>query len=113
MNRVFITGVGCITPLGNNVETLWNNIKSGACGIDFIKKIDVTDLPVKIAAEVKDFHPEDYGIDKTMIRHNDTFALFALYFERSSCLFSCQLEERYSQSDFSGRSRSRERIGYS
>ena len=78
MNRVFITGVGCITPLGNNVETLWNNIKSGACGIDFIKKIDVTDLPVKIAAEVKDFHPEDYGIDKTIIRHNDLYALYAL-----------------------------------
>ncbi len=78
MNRVFITGVGCITPLGNNVETLWNNIKNGACGIDFIKKIDATDLPVKIAAEVKDFHPEDYGIDKTMIRHNDLYALYAL-----------------------------------
>ena len=78
MTRVFITGVGCITPLGNNVETLWNNIKNGACGIDFIKKIDATDLPVKIAAEVKDFHPEDYGIDKTMIRHNDLYALYAL-----------------------------------
>ena len=78
MNRVYITGVGCITPLGNNVETLWNNIKNGACGIDFISKIDTTDLPVKIAAEVKDFHPEDYGIDKTMIRHNDLYALYAL-----------------------------------
>ena len=78
MNRVFITGVGCITPLGNNIETLWNNIKNGVCGIDFIKKIDTTDLPVKIAAEVKDFHPEEYGIDKTMIRHNDLYALYAL-----------------------------------
>jgi 3-oxoacyl-[acyl-carrier-protein] synthase II len=78
MNRVYITGVGCITPLGNNVETLWNNIKSGACGIDFITKIDASELPVKIAAEVKDFHPEDYGIDKTMIRHNDLYALYAL-----------------------------------
>ena len=78
MNRVYITGVGCITPLGNNVETLWNNIKNGACGIDFIKKIDASELPVKIAAEVKDFHPEDYGLDKTMIRHNDLYALYAL-----------------------------------
>jgi 3-oxoacyl-[acyl-carrier-protein] synthase II len=58
MNRVFITGVGCITPLGNNVETLWNNIKNGACGIDFIKKIDATDLPVKIAAESKTSTPK-------------------------------------------------------
>ncbi len=78
MSRVYITGVGCITPLGNNVETLWNNIKNGACGIDFIKKIDASDLPVKIAAEVKDFHPEAYGLDKTMIRHNDLYALYAL-----------------------------------
>ena len=78
MSRVYITGVGYITPMGNNVETLWNNIKNGACGIDFIKKIDASDLPVKIAAEVKDFHPEDYGLDKTMIRHNDLYALYAL-----------------------------------
>lgn len=78
MNRVYITGVGCITPLGNDVNTLWNNIKNGVCGIDFIKKLDITDLPVKIAAEVKDFRPEDYGIEKNMIRHNDLYALYAL-----------------------------------
>ena len=78
MNRVYITGVGCITPLGNDVNTLWNNIKNGVCGIDFITKIDTTDLPVKVAAEVKNFHPEDYGLDKTMIRHNDIYALYAL-----------------------------------
>ena len=59
MNRVYITGVGCITPLGNDVNTLWNNIKNGVCGIDIIKKLDITNLPVKSAAEVKDFHPED------------------------------------------------------
>jgi 3-oxoacyl-[acyl-carrier-protein] synthase II len=78
MNRVYITGVGCITPLGNDINTLWNNIKSGVCGIDFITKLDTTDLPVKVAAEVKNFHPEDYGLDKTMIRHNDIYALYAL-----------------------------------
>ena len=78
MNRVFITGVGCITPLGNNIEALWNSVINGVCGIDYITQIDRENLPVKIAAEVKDFKPEDYGIDKTMIRHNDRFALFAL-----------------------------------
>ncbi len=78
MNRVYITGVGCITPLGNDINTLWNNIKNGVCGIDFITKLDTTDLPVKVAAEVKNFHPEDYGLDKTMIRHNDIYALYAL-----------------------------------
>ena len=78
MNKVYITGVGCITPLGNNVETLWNNVINGVCGIGLITKLDREALPIKIAAEVKDFKPEDFGIDKTMIRHNDTFALYAL-----------------------------------
>ena len=78
MNRVFITGVGCITPLGNNINALWDSVTGGVCGIDYITQIDRENLPVKIAAEVKEFNPEDYGIDKTMIRHNDRFALFAL-----------------------------------
>ncbi|MBO4587178.1 MAG: beta-ketoacyl-ACP synthase II [Bacteroidales bacterium] len=78
MSKVYITGVGCITPIGNDIETLWNNLINGFCGIDFITKLDTTDLPVKVAAEVKDFHPENYGIDKNMIRHNDIYALYAL-----------------------------------
>lgn len=78
MRKVYITGVGCITPIGNDIETLWNSLINGVCGIDFITKIDVADLPVKIAAEVKDFHPEAYGIDKQMVRHNDIYALYAL-----------------------------------
>ena len=78
MNRVFITGVGCITPLGNDINTLWENVVNGACGIDFITKLDREALPVKIAAEVKGFNPDDYGIDKAMVRHNDLFCLYAL-----------------------------------
>ena len=78
MNRVFITGVGCITPLGNSIESLWNSVTHGVCGIDYIQQIDRENLPVKIAAEVKEFSPEAFGIEKTMIRHNDRFALFAL-----------------------------------
>ena len=78
MRKVYITGVGCITPIGNDIETLWNNLINGFCGIDFITKLDTTDLPVKVAAEVKDFHHENYGIDKNMIRHNDIYALYAL-----------------------------------
>ena len=78
MNRVFITGVGCITPLGNDVNSLWTSVANGVCGIGYIEQIDRENLPIKIAAEVKGFKPEDYGIEKTMIRHNDTFALYAL-----------------------------------
>ena len=57
MSKVYITGVGCITPLGNNVETLWNNLINGVCGIGLITKLDREAMPVKVAAEVKDFHP--------------------------------------------------------
>ncbi len=78
MRKVYITGIGCITPLGNDIQTLWNNLLNGVCGIGPITHIDPSDLPVKIAAEVKDFRPEDYGIDKAMVRHNDLFALYAL-----------------------------------
>lgn len=78
MRKVYITGVGCITPLGNDIKTLWDNLLNGVCGIGPITRIENENLPVKIAAEVKDFRPEDYGIDKAMIRHNDLFALYAL-----------------------------------
>ena len=78
MRKVYITGLGCITPLGNDIDTLWANLLKGVCGIGTITRMDPADLPVKIAAEVKDFRPEDYDIDKSMIRHNDLFALYAL-----------------------------------
>ena len=78
MNRVYITGVGCITPLGNDIAALWDSLIHGKCGIDFITKIDDPDLPVKIAAEVRNFQPEAYGIEKNMVRHNDTYALYPL-----------------------------------
>ena len=57
--RVVITGMGVISPIGNNVETYWNNLLEGVCGIDYIKSIPSDDLPVKIAGEVKDFNPAD------------------------------------------------------
>ncbi|MBQ9473088.1 MAG: beta-ketoacyl-ACP synthase II [Bacteroidales bacterium] len=78
MRRVVITGVGCITPLGKNVENTWDALTRGVCAIDMISSIPTEGLPVKVAAEVRDFKPEEYGIDKAMIRHNDRYALFAL-----------------------------------
>ncbi|MBQ6074216.1 MAG: beta-ketoacyl-ACP synthase II [Bacteroidales bacterium] len=78
MRRVVVTGVGCISPMGNSVDALWNGLLEGRCAIDFIKTLDATDLPVKVAAEVKDFRPEEFGIDRPMIRHNDRYALYAL-----------------------------------
>lgn len=78
MKRVVITGLGCISPLGNNVNTMWDELLKGTCAIDFIKSLNTDNLTVKVAAEVKDFAPEEYGIDKAMIRHNDRYALYAL-----------------------------------
>ena len=78
MKRVVITGLGCISPLGGNVDKMWAELLAGSCAIDFIKSTPTEDLPVKIAGEVKDFRPEDYGLGRAMIRHNDRYALFAL-----------------------------------
>ena len=76
-NRVVITGMGAITPVGNDVKSFWNSIKNGECGIDFIKAFDTTDFKVKVAAEVKDFNPEDY-MDKKEAKRMDTFCQFAM-----------------------------------
>ena len=76
--RVVITETGVVTPVGNNVETFWNNIINGVCGIDFIKSIPTDNLSVKIAGEVKDFNPKEYGIDAKAARKHDKFCLYAL-----------------------------------
>ena len=91
MRRVVITGLGCITPLGNNIETLWNGLVNGVCAIDFIKNIPTDDLPVKLAAEVKNFDPLAEGIDRATARHNDNYALFALAAARQA-MADCGLE---------------------
>ena len=75
--RCVITGLGAVTPLGNTVEEYWNGLKNGVCGIDYIKKFDTTDYKVKIAAEIKDFDPEQY-MTKTDVKRNDLFAIYAL-----------------------------------
>lgn len=75
--RVVVTGMGAITPIGNTVETFWNNSKEGKCGIDFIKAFDTTNYKVKIAAEVKDFVPENY-IDKKEAKRMDRYCQLAM-----------------------------------
>ncbi|PJI08512.1 MULTISPECIES: beta-ketoacyl-ACP synthase II [Clostridium] len=75
--RVVITGMGAITPVGNSTDSFWNSIKEGKCGIDFIKAFDAEDFKVKLAAEVKDFNPEDY-IDRREANRMDRFSQFAI-----------------------------------
>ena len=76
--RVVITGMGVISPIGNNVDTFWRNLLDGACGIDFIQSIPTDELPVKIAGEVKDFNPGDYEIEPGFARKQDRFTVFAV-----------------------------------
>ena len=58
--RVVVTGLGAVTPIGNNVEDFWAGIREGKVGIGPITKFDTTDYKVKIAAEVKDFNAKDH-----------------------------------------------------
>lgn len=78
MRRVVITGMGVISPIGNDLNTFWNNLKKGVCGIDFIQSFDTTEMEVKIAGEVKGFKAEDFGVDKGMARRSDRYCQFAL-----------------------------------
>ena len=78
MRRVVITELGVVSPIGNDVSTFWHNFQSGVCGINTITLYDTTDMPVKIAAEVKDFSVEEYGIDRGMARRSDRYCQFAL-----------------------------------
>ena len=77
MNRGVITGIGMVSPIGNDKETFWNNVKNGVCGIRPIENIDVSDLPVKVAAQVLDFDPLRC-FDKKELRRTDPFTQYAV-----------------------------------
>ena len=76
--RVAVTGLGIISPVGNDVQTYWDSLVSGKCGIDVIRSFPLDDLPVKVAGEVKDFEPSAYGIEPAFARKQDRFTLFAV-----------------------------------
>ncbi len=79
MNRVVITGVGAVTPLGNDIPTTWDGALNGRSGVDFVRAFDTSEFPVHIAAEVKDFEPNGLLPQKEMNRidRNVQFALVA------------------------------------
>jgi 3-oxoacyl-[acyl-carrier-protein] synthase II len=60
LRRVVITGIGCVSPLGQGKESLWQAIQAGRSGVNQITRFDVSDLPVQVAAEVKDFNADDF-----------------------------------------------------
>ncbi|NVM22537.1 MAG: beta-ketoacyl-ACP synthase II [Desulfobacterales bacterium] len=78
MRRVVITGIGLVTPIGCGKERFWNALEEGVSGADRITKLDASKYDCKIAAEVKDFDPLDYGINKKEIRRLDPFSQYAV-----------------------------------
>ncbi|MBN7773499.1 beta-ketoacyl-ACP synthase II [Clostridium aminobutyricum] len=75
--RVVITGMGAITPFGNGALTCWQAVKEGKSGISLIERVDVSDLPVKVAGEIKNFNPNEF-IDKKEVKRMDRFSQYAL-----------------------------------
>ena len=76
--RVVITGLGAVSPVGNNVKESWESIKAGKSGVDKITLFDASDYPVQIAAEVKNFDLESYGVDRKVMRKMNRQTKFLL-----------------------------------
>ena len=76
--RVVVTGLGAITPLGNDVDTLWHNLINGVCGISEITEFPTEGLPVRIGGKIRNFDPDAYGIPKPFVRKQDPFCVYAL-----------------------------------
>ena len=75
--RVVVTGLGCISPVGNNIQAAWQQLIAGKTGIATVTKFDHANLPVHFAGEVKDFNVEDY-LPAKEARHMDTFIHYGI-----------------------------------
>lgn len=90
MRRVAITGMGVVSPIGNDMETFRKNLLEGVCGIDYITRFDPEEYKVKIAAEVKDFRITDH-VDKSEARRMDLFTQYAVVAAKEAISQSCIL----------------------
>lgn len=75
--RVVVTGLGAVTPIGNNVDDFWTSVKAGKIGFDHITKFDTTDYKCQIAAELKDFNPQDF-MDRKAAKRMEPFSQYAV-----------------------------------
>ncbi|RUS46432.1 beta-ketoacyl-ACP synthase II [Cohnella sp. AR92] len=76
--RVVVTGMGVVSAIGSDLNTFWNNLLEGKSGVSLVEAFDMSEYPTKIAAEIKDFNPESFGIDKKDSRKMDRFVQFGL-----------------------------------
>ena len=90
--RVVVTGLGCITPIGKNVEETWNGIENGVCGVDIMKLVNPETFKTKMDAEVKNYNPHDY-FDVRQARRLDRSSQFALIAAREAFVDSGISEE--------------------
>lgn len=77
--RVVVTGIGVVTPLGNELDVFWSNLLAGQCGVDKITAFDTTAFDTKIAAEVRNFDPAPAFPNAKEIRRTDRYSQFAIY----------------------------------
>lgn len=75
--RVVVTGLGAVTPIGNNVDDFWTSVRAGKIGFDHITKFDTTDYKCHIAAELKDFNPQDF-MDRKAAKRMEPFSQYAV-----------------------------------
>ena len=75
MRRVVITGLGAVSPIGNDIEELWDSVKNGKNGIAPITRFDTTGFKIKLAGELKGFDPEKYVEEHGLKTVNDEGAL--------------------------------------
>lgn len=75
--RVVVTGLGAVTPIGNNVDDFWAAVKAGKIGFDHITKFDTTDYKCHIAAELRDFNPQDF-MDRKAAKRMEPFSQYAV-----------------------------------
>jgi 3-oxoacyl-[acyl-carrier-protein] synthase II len=77
--RVVVTGMGVVTPLGSDLDTFWNNLIGGACGIDKIQGFDASAFDTQIAGEVRNFDPSPAFPSPKEIRRTDRYSQFGIY----------------------------------
>ena len=75
--RVVVTGIGALTPIGNNLQDYWKNLKAGVSGADYIKNFNAENFKTKFACEIKNFNPNDF-LDRKESRKLDVFSQYAL-----------------------------------
>lgn len=78
MKRVVVTGIGALTPIGNNVESFWDNLVKGESGAGPITKFEAEKFKTRFACELKDFNPEE-TLDRKEVRKNDSYVVYALH----------------------------------